>query len=225
MSLEENPVFNIYDRLMPSAWSGVTQMKVYARARCFFAPGVDDVEIVKLIQKEIRPSVFGQVGPAQCRGAIICKTDIRTPEFSQAIDDAMTWWHALFCAARRLAAVDDAVKTVWPNLRLRLTGDPCCDVCAVLDGVVFRRDSPALIPFMPPWHIGCGLHFENVKKATRPTESRIDTDALLKMANVRRMFSPCEFAAEWLLNEDVSLPSMFEIIGCLLRRMMPPKKN
>ena len=34
-----------------------------------------------------------------------------------------------------------------------------------------------------------------------------------------------EFAAEWLLNEDVSLPSMFEIIGCLLRRMMPPKKN
>ena len=66
MSLEENPVFHIYDRLMPSAWSGVTQKKVYARARCFL-PGVDDVEIVKLIHTEIRPSVFGQVGPAQCR--------------------------------------------------------------------------------------------------------------------------------------------------------------
>lgn len=217
MSLNENSTFSVYDRLVPCSWSDLLTKSADNRARCFFVPNIDDLKMVSLIKKEIRPSVFGEASPAQCRGTIMCLSGIRTEEMAKSFDSAMDWWHSLLHGSRRyVEGFNPDLKKVWPNIKLTCPVGACCERCSALDGVIVPRSSLLIKQFYPPWHLGCHLFVTNATRKEAITNDDIVRSLCAKHA-LSRLYNPVDFAETWGLVPQQRVSIFMKLSGMFKR--------
>ena len=175
-TISQRQLPQLFLQLSPTPWSAAAAMTPTQRARCFFVPNVEEIQVIALAQKWGSRYIRGHMNGAQARADFL--NDVRKKlhldpgdagnPLGKNFDLAANFYCALISGVGQLRTALDPGVIEWLPYFEYDAGR--CPLCRPLHGAVLHKISAATRRIYPPWHFDCtALALDTKGKAVNAT--------------------------------------------------------
>lgn len=198
--INPDEVHPLFERLTPTAWDDAVDCFPVERAKRFFFPYEQRLDLLDKAKRAIAPYIRGQVSLASARVEFLQYT--QDLSLGDHFEVTANFYHALVHGAvQYVQSRDAAIRALYPTVEYH--GGGCCGRCTALNKQALQWESKILRTFYPPWRFDCrcmAIDSDRQPSETLPSQCEGDEEYFC---------NPIDFLVGFSLQRDFSgiLPS------------------